>query len=107
MNVKNITLKSIRDIQKQVDKLSAHSAFNTGYLNEYQNNTLGDDPEWSKKNSYILDHGAGGGTASYLINKPKWINQLNKSKQLQVLNLEKVDDEITNVKKEMQEMGCL
>ena len=60
------------DFQKQIDVLSQHNPFNTGYFNEYQNNTLGNDPVWNKINLQILQSGAGGGTASYLYDKEKW-----------------------------------
>jgi hypothetical protein len=106
IRARNLTLESIGDFNKQVDVLSRHSAFNTGYLNEYQNNTLGDDPNWTAKNLTILKYGAGGGTVSYLYNKEKWKNQLNKSIQLQTQNLRKTDDEIAKVKREIQQRGC-
>lgn len=103
---KNLTLKSISDLKKQMDVLSGHSTFNTGYLNEYQNNTLGDDPNWTAKNLSILKYGAGGGTVSYLYNKEKWKSQLNKSIQLQTQNLRKTDSEIAKVKREIQQRKC-
>jgi len=106
MFAKNLTLNSISDFKKQLDALNSHSKFNTGYLNEYQNNTLGNTPEWSKKNLHILQHGAGGGTASYLFNKVKWEKQLKKSLQLQSNNLEKTNHEIAKIQHDMQKQGC-
>ncbi len=103
---RKMTIQSIGDYQKQIDALNQHNPHNTGYLNEYQNNTLGNDPVWNKKNLQILQSGAGGGTASYLYNTEKWKNQLNKSIELQTLNLEKINWEISKLEEQLKQLGC-
>ena len=106
IDARKATIKSLSDYQKQIDALNQHSPYNTGYLNEYQNNTLGNDPVWNKKNLQILQSGAGGGGASYLYNKDKWKAQLNKSIELQTLNLEKINWEITKIEEQITQLGC-
>ena len=102
----NITLKSISDLKKQIDVLSGHSVYSTGYFQEYQNTRLGNDPNWDKKSSDILQSAAGGAPSlGYLYNKSAWIIHLNKQIQAQTQNLRKNDSEIDRVRHEMQQLG--
>ncbi|MCP4185460.1 MAG: hypothetical protein GY761_19475 [Hyphomicrobiales bacterium] len=105
-NTRKMILKSISDLKKQLAALDEHSPFNTGYLNEYQNNTLGDDPVWNNKNLAILQQGSGGGTVSYLYDKEKWKTQINKSIGYQKQSLQETDKLIAEIKQKLQQLGC-
>ena len=104
--IKRMTQNSIDDLKKQIDVLNKPSPFNTGCLNEYQNNVLGNDPNWGRKNLKILKYGCGGGTVSYLYDKDKWKRQINKSIRLQKENLKKTKKEIARIKREMKKLKC-
>lgn len=104
---RNMTLKSIGDLKKQIDVVSRPSAFNTGYYNEAQNNTLGNDPTWTKKNLIIINYASGGAPSlKKLYNKDIWVKSLNKQIQRQTVNLQIIDSEIAKVKREIQQRGC-
>jgi len=105
-HVKNMTLNSLASLAKQLAALDKRDPLSTGYFNEYQNNTLGNTPVWTKKNLDILKNGAGGGTASYLFDKEKWKAQIGKSVTLQKQNLEVVNNLIAEIKTKIANYGC-
>lgn len=106
MQSRRVVVQSINDIKGQLDALGKPKPFNTGYLNEFQNNTLGNDPIWNKKNLQILHSGAGGGTVSYLYDKSAWEKTLNTSLNLQKDNLGIVNLKISTIQKRLQQLGC-
>ncbi|NCC23983.1 MAG: hypothetical protein EOM25_02095 [Deltaproteobacteria bacterium] len=101
LRIKDMTMESIRQYRKKIEVLNRPDLLNTGYLNEYQGNVLGNDPQWTAEESKILDSGWSG--AEYLYNKGKWIEQLEKSIRLQEKNLAKIEADIAAVREKLRD----
>ncbi len=100
--IRDTTLTSISNIQKQIDALSKPDPRNTGYLNEYQNNELGNDPVWTKEELRILE--GAWPAVPYLYNKEKWVQELQTSLQLQQESLALTDALIADIQRKLLDL---
>ena len=100
--IRDELLQSIGDKQKQIDALNKPDPRNTGYFNEYQNNTLGNDPHWNKEELEILEKGYPG--VLYLYNKDAWARNLDTQLKLQQENLAAADALIADIQRRLRDL---
>ena len=100
--IRDTTLTSISNIQKQIDALSKPDPRNTGYLNEYQNNELGNDPVWTKEELRILE--GAWPAVPYLYKKEDWVKELQTSLQLQQQSLALTDALIADIQRKLLDL---
>lgn len=100
--IRDTILQSIGDTQRQIDALDKPDPRNTGYFNEYQNNSLGNDPHWTKKELEILEKGYPG--VRYLYNKEAWARHLDTQLKLQQENLAAADALIADIQRKLRDL---